>query len=324
MATISTFELYVKRIGAPGGLSFPSGSNPFRKLLQGYYLTIANINKTQNASLRMQAIFPKINTNSPFTQADRELVSGTSRNHVYAYDRTGDNSTSASPRELFGPMTEYVSNNNCRTFQTKTFNLKACETGLVNLVPSPAAIAQGNPQIEIRGYIKMVQVDKIIFRRIGNFYRIDFVVPPPVNLMFTPEIRGTFVDDNFNPIVPSNGGLDFDQSNYALPTATGAAIIKVTESINPFLIPFPNPVPVPVGGINIGRLMLNELIDVNKLEGTINYVGEFNLNDKVLKRIETSLKKNKLGKEYLNPIKNQIEQIINNSNFEIKRGSGKK
>lgn len=77
MANISTFELLAKRIGPPGGFGglVPPTYTPFRKLLQGYYLTIANpTNRT--VRLRMQTIIPKINDCSPFAEDERELSLG--------------------------------------------------------------------------------------------------------------------------------------------------------------------------------------------------------------------------------------------------------
>jgi len=308
MAIISTFELLAKRIGPPNGISGPAGANaPFRKLLQGYYLTIANPNN-RNVSLRMQSIIPKLNTCSPFSAAQRELVGGntSTRNHVYAYDRTGCNTSStAAPREILAAMGSFGNTDCSRTFQTKTFQLKKYQTGLINLLPSPAAIGQANPQIEVRGYTKIVQVKQIKFILIGNKVKIITITPPPVNLMFTPEIRGTFIDDDFNPFGPTSN-LDFDQSNYALPTYTGSAKIRVTESVSPWIIFYP-----PTND-NDGVFELPKIIDIEKLTGRLNYMNQFELDDKSLRFIDQSLKKGKIkDKISMKSVREQLETSIN-------------
>jgi len=309
MAIISTFELLAKRIGPPNGISFPPNANaPFRKLLQGYYLTIANPNN-RNVYLRMQSIIPKRKPDSPFSVQQRELVGGNTatRNHVYAYDRTGSSSNPvATPRELLDAMGPAGSTDCSRTFQTKTFQLKKFQTGLVNLLPDPAAASQNNPQLEIRGYTKIVQLKQIKFILIGNKIKLVVITPPPVDLMFTPEIRGTFIDDDFNPFGPAISDLDFDQSNYALPTYTGSAKIRITESVDPRIIYYPR-------FLNDDVVSeLPELIDIEKLTGRLNYMKQFELDDKSLRYIDQSLKKAKIKDQVsMKSVKEQLEASIN-------------
>ena len=90
MATISTFELLVKRIaplvpGNPGGVN-----EAFRRVVQGYFLTIANPNE-RLVRFRMRAHLPTLSVDSPFPEIARELVAGnpSTRNHVFTYDITG-------------------------------------------------------------------------------------------------------------------------------------------------------------------------------------------------------------------------------------------
>lgn len=310
MSIISTFELLAKRIGPPTAPNFPGGVTPFRKLLQGYYLTIANPNN-RNISLRMQAIFPRLKTGfqpSTFSPAERELFNSNGTvNHFYAYDRTGSSGNSAAPREILSSLSAFTSNTTSRTFQTRTFGLQAFQTGLLNVVPNPVAISQSNPQIEVRGYTKIVQVESVRIIRLSNgTFQFEFVKPPPVNLVFTPEIRGTFLDDDFSPPNPIVGEIDFDQSNYALPTSTGAALIKITESVNPFLIPVSTPGLSPDVTFDLG-----EEIDLKKLRGRLNYMKEFVLDDASLKYIDSKLKKMKVENLDLRTVKTQLETSIN-------------
>ncbi len=316
MSTISTFELLIKRIGPPGGISFPNGNAPFRRLLQGYYLTIANPNNS-DLILQMQTIFPKINTpntSSPFSALQRELVAGDmmTRNHIYAYDRTGDSGAgSVPPREQLRSMIPWDSTNTSRTFRTSSFNLSPFQTGLINLIPNPAALGT-NPQVEVRGYVKIVQVQRIVLVEVRpGIFLITFVVPPPVELLFTPEIRGTFLDDNFNPPSPPSAPYDFDQSNYSLPTSTGSAQINITESVNPFLRP--------IRPIELGRrIELKDVIDFKKVHGSLNYIGEFCLGDESLKEIDKSIKRLKVDIS-TKLIKDEIETTINKFGFNVKK-----
>lgn len=279
MARISTFELLSKRIGPPGGIF---GNNdydnllnaPFRKLIQGYYLTIANFNR-RDLRLRMRATFPRINTCgtvSPFTINDRELVNAAPPNHVYAYDITGDNQTAANPRIQLAPMFQRSISTNCRTYSTLTFPLCGCQTGLVNLLPSPPSSSLENPQIEVRGYIEVVMM--VRYTIIGGIVQfLDSLAP--VDLMFTPELRGTFLDDSFPVSCCSPEDYDFDQSIHCLPTATGAAVMTVPD-IELSLVPiFLNP-------------DIDDLVAFISLEGLavrVDFTGRVVLEDKALERI---------------------------------------
>lgn len=301
MAIISTFELLIKRIGPPSGPSLPS----FRKLLQGYYLTIANPNN-RNVKLVMRAVVPKRSDNT-FSAQQRELVGGSSSNHVYAYDRTGSSTTpSAAPRELLGAMLPYTNTSSSLSFQTAIASLQPFQTGLFNLVPKPELVLQNNPQLEIRGYIQILQLGTLIFdRRRPPFTGLEYITPDPVDLIFTPEIRGTFIDDNLSFPVVADTTYDFDQSNYALPTLTGAAKITVSDFYNPFVIPAP-PFP-PVGG-PIGIL---GSIDPKKLTGGTNFLGEYVLDDKALKYIAKTMKKKSITDMTVKDAKIQLETLIN-------------
>lgn len=296
MAIISTFELLLKRIGAPNLEIAPN-----RKLLQGYYLTIANPND-RSINLVMRAVVPKRKDNT-FTAAQRELVGGNTGNHVYAYDRTGCSANAAAaPRELLGPMFAYTDTPSSLSFQTRSANLQPFQTGLFNLIPKPNLVILDKPQLEIRGYIEILQL--VVYR--FNRGRLEVITPKPVDLIFTPEIRGTFIDDDFNGL-PSSEEFDFDQSNYALPTSTGAARINISEVYNPLLLPG-NPVPdVPPAGITgvLGAL------DPGKLTGRKNFLGEYVLDDKALKYIAETMNKKNIKDMKVKDAKVQVETLIN-------------
>lgn len=325
MAKISTFELLSKRIGPPGG--FGGGPNnpfnaAFRKLLQGYFLTIANFND-RRVRLRMKTTFPRINSCewiSPFTINDRELVT-TPSNHVYAYDVTGDQTTPANPRVQLFPMVQESFTASSRTFRTRTFRLCPFQTGLINLLPSPASSGQVDPQIEIRGYTEIVQVARIGISTNGTLVYIEQLLP--VDLLFTPEHRGTFLDDDFPDFTPPFQQFDFDQSIHALPTATGAGVITITDidfervTVPIFDLPdsFRNPNPIPLPSISLEGLAARA--DIN---GRIILEDEAlqSINDQILKAEEEIGATARPLKAILTEIEEEVNLLFDPSDSEIR------
>lgn len=330
MAKVSTFELLVKRIGPPNGI-VPDPLNPinapFRKLLQGYYLTVSNLSD-RLVNLRLQATFPILNATSPFAAADRELVS-TPPNHFYAYDRTGAaGGPPAEPREILSSLTVFDNKSDARVFQTGTFQLEACQTGLLNIIPNPSVIQQIDPQIEIRGYIDLVQVDQLVITQVSSnplIFIIGFETPPPAELMVTPETRGTFIDDRFDGT--SAILLDFDQSNYALPTFSGGADLTVPESVNPFIFTVPTPFTGP-DSASLGRVigdltdisakrkekpkMISELIESEELKFRRDLLGRYYLDDESIKLLSGKSTGFNLSTSELTKAIQELEYQVNN------------
>ena len=283
MAEISTFELLVKRI-APLITGNPGGVNAaFRRVVQGYFLTVANPNN-RKVLMRMRTHIPL--NSGIFPQINRELVPGTqlTRNHVYAYDITGGtNNGQIRYEDLFYVRTACNTEN---LLSTATLSLPACQTSLVLLVPdigSPV-INLTDPKLEIRGYIEFVQVVDLQFVEVApGIYKVIFVRPDPINLIFTPEIRGTFLDDNY----PGGTNLDFDQTAYSLPTTTGAASITVEKVINPYFV------------------MLDDDDDF-ELKAFADYTGKLILEKESLQKIEKQLQ---LENEFSDPGTNRLKSL---------------
>ncbi|BCL34254.1 hypothetical protein [Nostoc sp. MS1] len=88
-------------------------------------------------------------------------------------------------------------------------SIPAHDTALVTLLPDvtkPEILKAKN--LEIRGYVEIALVSS---------------TASPIDLLLTPEHRGTFVPDSLKPPVP-----DFDQLAYALPTANGSSKFTLT------------------------------------------------------------------------------------------------
>ncbi len=271
MANISTFELLVKRIAPLVGN--PLIDAPFRRAVQGYFLTISNPND-RDIFFRIRARIPVIDPASPDRIVQRELINGSpaDRNHIYTYDITGGPENG---QLVYEPMRcrRTTFGGSQRTFVTRNLRLPPGQTAAYKLLPdivSPT-VNLPEPALEIRGYLEFVQLDSfiIIIRPDGTFELVS-VDAAPADLLFTPEIRGTFLDNNY----PGGADLDFDQIAYAMPTSTGGAQMTITESESLFLI-----------------CNLPFILDPADLSGSIDFSGRVVLDEKTLKKIDAKVKK---------------------------------
>lgn len=176
-SVVSNFEVLVKPLIPPVADILGAG----RTVIQGYFLTISNLNLSSAVTLRLnfRAQTPNIASQPLLAFFD---VNGT--NTVLA-------PTGASPIN-----------------RTYTVTIPAGDTGLFILqanVGNPSII--NNPNTELRGYVTISLANPF-----GN---------KSFDLLVTPEHRGTFLPKGYvvpstPPIVTT---LDFDQLAYALPTA---------------------------------------------------------------------------------------------------------
>lgn len=242
---VSTFELLVKPIA-------PAGSGPVavaRTVVQGYFLTIANPNNTE-LKLRLQftATTPSINTIDTVTILD---VNGTND---------------------FSDLVAVPGDPNKFSFDLK---IPANDTALVTLLPdlkSDVIPPFGVPDVltktlEIRGFVEISLLNPFSFQGI--------------NLLLTPEHRGTFLPQNLAAPNP-----DFDQLAYSLPTATGSSLFTlksflIIPPINLPLEPLPVGSPVtPVDPLTVVPLngleqMFNQMAErINVLEKRLESVGK--------------------------------------------------
>ena len=223
---VSTFELLVKRIAplAPGGAG--AGINaPFRRVVQGYFLIITNLNPSRTANFFLQFTIPSLPAAS--TDAfNREFVLGAGANVRTGYDVAADNNV---------PLTlnAGAANVNFKKFNTARFSAGPLQTVSVNLLPN-----LGNPDVltneslEVRGSVEL-------FQAYGGLREIITGVPA-TDVLLSAEIRGTFLDNDYpNNMVGTE--LDFDQINYGLPLASGNGRNTV-ESLSGITLPvFPAP-----------------------------------------------------------------------------------
>ena len=181
---VSTFELLLKDITPTEGSISDSG----RKILQGYFLTIAN---TTDTTLRLRLLFTA--TTPSINLADT----------IFITDVTGGNS--------FGDLTA-TSNPNQFRFD---ISVPPNDTALVILQPDITVLDPATRTVETRGYVEISTL---------NLTK----QPITFNVLLTPEHRGTFLPNDFIfGKDADNKGKDFDQLISTLPTATGSSLYQL-------------------------------------------------------------------------------------------------
>ena len=209
---VSTFELLVKRIAPP-----PAPNSVARRVVQGYFLTISNL---EDEGFRYTLDF-HISLPSP-PDADRTLAG----NAVVLLDVAGANQ----------PLTLTPTSADVTTTRFSTsFFLGAKQTASLQLLPNindPGLLSAPNPDLEVRGFVQL-RLPAIFqfFPRLQRVAQSD----RPVKVLLNPEIRGTFLPNNF----PSGGG-DFDQINYPLELASGRGLNEVEPEPGGPIIVFPD------------------------------------------------------------------------------------
>lgn len=201
---VSHFELLVKRIAPLSGV--PAVDAPFRRIVQGYFLTISNLD-TRTVNLRLRTTIP---IGSP--AFDRELVPFISTTTTPVFNvQTGFDVASNNNVNLGFAQTTSIPH--AKRFRTVSFAIKPNETVSVNLLPYiPDTLSNAN--FEVRGYAELIQ------QPVG-LRQILFGVPA-AKLLVSAEYRGTVLDNDY-PTFSTSNDLDFDQIAYAMPLAMGQA-----------------------------------------------------------------------------------------------------
>lgn len=192
---VSTFELLVKAI-APRKPSNPIKDEVARRVVQGYFLTVSNL---EDKDLKLQIEFMISLPTKANPNPKPRLIEA---NTVLLYDIAFD------PNIKLDIKRVDLDNKKVGKYIGE-FDLPAGQTASVQLLPDleNGIIADPDPQLEIRGYVALTNVTPSKDK--GS-----------VKVLLSPEIRGTFLP---NSIVPGQP-LDFDQIAYALPLASGKAL----------------------------------------------------------------------------------------------------
>lgn len=232
---ISTFELLVKRIAPVTGSPANAGKEaPFRRIVQGYFLTISNPSLTQSVRFRLRATIPISKPTDLFGRDFTESTNNTfnfppsnpNDNHFVAFDKTGTNEFSQFSFLDEGPADPVT----YRRFRSKVFSLGAGQSCSLEILPNVLNDAVINSEkLEVRGFVEIYQPYTFFPR------------PPDAELIITPEHRGTLLDNRYRAPFPdpATNSLDFDQVAYSLPLASGKSL-NVIGSESEFVV-FPVP-----------------------------------------------------------------------------------
>ncbi|MEG4801636.1 hypothetical protein QUB63_17260 [Microcoleus sp. ARI1-B5] len=213
---ISTFELLAKPIAPPVPTS-PELAPVLRRVVQGYFLTISNL---EAMDLRYRIEF----TVSLPVPADPNKILIDGVNVRLIIDVEGTNT--------FIPLTQSPMN---PSVYWGVFRIPAGKTASVELLPIvPAALTPGT--LEVRGYVSL------FFHPRRFFPGPAIPTKKAVRVLLNPEIRGTFLPNGFPGVV---GDLDFDQINYTLAIASGQALNLIPlKTSGPIIIDPPILIPV--------------------------------------------------------------------------------
>lgn len=215
MPIVSNFELLLNRIANGGDPNLPSNVL-FRRVVQGYFLTISNPNPT---TITFQLRFTtNAATNTDFGDPNNAWYRGFvgssvgNANHVLVVNREPDSIASVNNIQqgflptgtVFGAARQFLPDAPLATIQ-----ILGGQTFSIALLPNTSnPLVLGTANLAIRGYA-------------------EILVNPVVNLelIVSAEHRGTFLDNDY----PSDSAesMDFDQIAYALPMFSGGSRLKV-------------------------------------------------------------------------------------------------
>lgn len=191
---VSQYEILINKKQFPDDLaaSFPRElQNLSREVLQGYFLTLSNLS-TQDANI---VVSFRVVTDSPAESPfDADTVTA-------VFDFKGEN-------QMIMPI---IVNSNTRNY---AISLPAKDTGLFILQPNPGVITDISKTVEIRGYVDV----SLLFNESGE----------EIDLLLTPEHRGTFYKRQEPTDVDERTFVDLDQIAYTLPTANGGSLFKLS------------------------------------------------------------------------------------------------
>jgi hypothetical protein len=224
---ISTFELLAKPI-APLNLLPPELDPVARRIVQGYFLTITNL-EAFSVLYRIQFTVSLPSQPNP----NKTLLD----NAVIFLDSETDNS----------PLSLLQNSNEPEKYHA-AFVIGGRKTASFQLLPKlPDVLAES--MLEVRGFVSL--------------FKLTFFpgFSPPVKVLLNPEIRGTFLPNDFatEPPSPPNPDLDFDQINYTLAIASGKGLNLIP--VEPFRSNFIPPIFQP-----LLEELSNGTLDLDSLE----------------------------------------------------------
>ena len=253
---ISTFELLAAPIALVMGLP-PALLPVARRVVQGYFLTISNL---EPISVRYRIEFA---ISLPVPANPNKILLN---NAVLVVDVEGLNTPIALTQVPNKPQVY-------RGF----FTIPPHKTASVQLLPKlPDVLTPG--LLEVRGYVSLFRVRT----------KFPFFPPlSPVKVLLNPEIRGTFLPNDF--LSAARTSPDFDQINYTLAIASGKGLNEIPSQPGfPFSIDLPTFEPI-LEQLRNGTLDLASLEADNseKAQMLVLLLAELEANEVSLKDLNT-------------------------------------
>ncbi|WP_341730859.1 hypothetical protein [Microcoleus sp. EPA2] len=259
---ISTFELLAKPI-APAIPGAPQLATVARRVVQGYFLTISNL---EAIDLRYRIEFT---VSLPIPADSNKILLG---NAQLIVDVEGNNTILALTQKPGDPKVY-------RGF----FTIPAHKTASVELLPALPGVLSAS-MLEVRGYVSLFLPPR---------FKFPFSVPQtekPVRVLLNPEIRGTFLPNGFPGVV---GDLDFDQINYTLAIASGKALNMIPPEPGLPIILEPQLVSQVLEDLREGNLEVSsvEADNSEKAKMLVELLVQIDSNEPNLKAINTVMDK---------------------------------
>lgn len=265
---VSTFELLFKPI-AP---RIPAIEAVARRVIQGYFLTISNL-EDRRVNYNIEFFNSQANPPSPNRELEATPNSGvgriTPRNFDLIFDVAGANPDLLNIRR--GSEGQIIGN----------FSLNPKQTASVQLLPKLSTLLNDlldNPNLEIRGYVNLRLQRSFVFPQNNS----------PAKVLLQPEIRGTFIPNDFSSSSTSNFIGDFDQINYSLTTASGTALNQILPETL-----FPVPIPIPSFPLDPATLSDNigfaDMSDQERIEMLVTSLAQIESSEENLQNLDQIL-----------------------------------
>lgn len=217
---VSTFEILYRPLTPPLG---PGTEAIARRVLQGYFLTVSNLDDANNFLFRIEFRISLPDPPNPSRTLDG--------NALLISDVAG-------PGNVFNTMLTNSPTGSNRF--TATFSVPAGGTALVVLLPNittPNFFSTGPDDIEIRGNVSLVLPCTFQPNPPFGFGTLQEQPGAPAKVLLNAEHRATYLPADWPNMV--EGDLDFDQTSTAVALASGQGLNDV-ESVGSCFLRVPD------------------------------------------------------------------------------------
>lgn len=215
-ALVSTFELLLAPIAPASGPGTEDVAVFARRVIQGYFLTISNLECDRELQIEVRATIPPAGAGAD--AASKEL---SSTNHFVFFNVGG----AINPPKTMSSSTETCGNT--KNFTT-TIKIPGGQTGSFALLPNILDDSiRDMAKLSIRGYIEL--------RLTGKREPFKSVTLQEARVLLSAEHRGTFLPQELEEgdAFDSKLKYDFDQLAYALPIAGGDPVVTIPKRVLP-------------------------------------------------------------------------------------------